>query len=269
MGAPPLMLAARAVRLPDFDRALALAAIALAWGIALVSALGQRDTAFHHHDLSEDFVAPTVGTVLLALLAWQVMTAAMMLPSSLPLVHLFVRVSRGQERPGAARIAFLVGYFAVWTWFAVMALAGNSVLDWLASQSPWLRERPALIGGMVLILAGLFQFSPLKERCLRACRSPFTFLQRHYRRGIGAAWDLGLQHGLFCLGCCWALMLTMFAVGVGNLVWMAALTGVMVIEKTMPWGRRLAPLVGVLLITWGALTIAHPAWLPASMAIRG
>ena len=164
-----------------------------------------------------------------------------MLPSSLPLVHLFVRASRGQDHPGLARVAFFAGYFAVWTWFALMALAGDAALHWLADQTAFLRERPWLIGGAVLLLAGAFQFSALKERCLRQCRLPFNFLQRHYRRGIPAAWDLGLRHGLFCLGCCWALMLTMFAVGVGNLAWMAGLTGVMVVEKTMPWGRRLAP----------------------------
>ncbi|MGH2614669.1 MAG: DUF2182 domain-containing protein, partial [Thermomicrobiales bacterium] len=217
--------------------------------------------SLHHHALVGPSV-PTLGTILLFLVAWQVMTAAMMLPSSLPLVHLFVRASRGQERPRLARAAFLAGYFAVWTWFALMALAGDAALHWFAQQFGWLRDRPWLIGGAVLLVAGAFQFSPLKERCLRECRMPFNFLQRHYRRGIPAAWDLGLQHGLFCLGCCWALMLTMFAVGVGNLVWMAGLTGVMVIEKTMPWGRRLAPAVGALLIVWGVLVLVHPIWLP-------
>ena len=245
------MIAGHGLRFPSLDRALAFGAIALAWVIALLAAVGQRDTPLHHHALAEDARVLQLGTVLLFLVAWQVMTAAMMLPSSLPLAQLFVRASRGQEHARAVVAAFLLGYFAVWTWFALMALSGDAALHWLVAQTAWLSDRPWLIGGTVLLLAGAFQFSPLKERCLRECRMPFTFLRRHYRRGVAAAWDLGLRHGLFCLGCCWALMLTMFAVGVGNLVWMATLTGVMVIEKTLPWGRRLAPAVGVLLIAGG------------------
>ena len=98
-------------------------------------------------------------------------------------------------------------------------------------------------------MAGGFQFSPLKERCLRQCRSPFGFLHRHYRRGVGAAWGLGARHGLFCLGCCWAL------------------TGVMVVEKTARWGRRLGPAVGAALLVWGVLVLAHPGWLPAPLSL--
>src|SRR5690606_29214040 len=115
-------------------------------------------------------------------------------------------------------------------------------------------------GGSVLLLAGGFQFSPLKEQCLSECRSPLGFLRRHYQRGLGAAWALGVRHGLFCLGCCWALMLVMFAVGVGSLVWMVGLTAVMVAEKTTRWGRRLAPVVGVALIALGLLAILRPTW---------
>jgi predicted metal-binding membrane protein len=263
------MIAARPIRLVSPDRALAVVVIALTWSIALVAATTDSDSRLHQHVLVGGHVAPTLGTVALFLVAWQVMTAAMMLPSSLPLVHLFVRASAGQERRDAVRAAFLAGYFSVWTWFALMAMAGVAALHAIAGQITWTRDRPWLIGGVVLLLAGAFQFSPLKERCLRECRMPFSFLQRHYRRGVHAAWDLGLRHGLFCLGCCWALMLTMFAVGVGNLTWMAALTGVMVIEKTMPWGRRLAPAVGALLILWGLLVLAHPEWLPAALSLEG
>ena len=172
-----------------------------------------------------------------------------------------------QAHPRLARLAFVAAYFAVWTGFALVALAGDAGLHRLAHRWPWLHERPWLVGGAVLLLAGGFQFSPLKERCLRQCRSPFGFLQRHYRRGVGAAWALGARHGLFCLGCCWALMLVMVAVGVGHLAWMAGLTGVMVIEKTSRWGRRLAPAVGALLLVWGVLVLAQPGWLPAPLSL--
>jgi predicted metal-binding membrane protein len=200
-------------------------------------------------------------------LAWQVMTAAMMLPSSLPLLRLFARASAGQAHPRLARFAFVAAYFAVWTGFAIVALTGAAGLQRLSHHQPWWHERPWLVGGVVLLLAGGFQFSSLKERCLRQCRSPFGFLRRHYRRGVGAAWELGVRHGLFCLGCCWALMLVMVAVGVGHLAWMAGLTGVMVLEKTWRRGRRLTPVVGAVLLAWGLLVLAHPGWLPAPLGL--
>jgi predicted metal-binding membrane protein len=166
-----------------------------------------------------------------------------------------------------AMAVFLGAYFAVWTGFAVAALAGDAVLHRLVRNWAWLGDRPWLIAGTVLVLAGAFQFSPLKERCLDACRSPVGFLWRYYGHGAGAAWNLGVRHGLFCLGCCWALMLTMFAVGVGSLTWMAGLTGVMLIEKTSTQGRRLVPLVGAALVIWGVLVLMQPDWLPG--ALRG
>lgn len=242
--------------------AFVVGAVAAAWALALaLLAAGQGDL-IAHDALLDERALPTVGAFLLFLLAWQVITAAMMLPSSLPMVQLFARASRGQERPRQALAAFLAAYFAVWTGFAVAALASDAGLHWIVEQWQWLDQRPRLIGGSVLVAAGLFQFSPLKERCLDACRTPMSFIWRYYGRGVGPAWQLGIRHGLFCLGCCWALMLMMFALGIENLVWMAWLTGIMVIEKTMPAGRRLVPVVGVALVVWGALVLLHPAWLP-------
>ena len=249
------------------DGALFGGVVLVAWVLALLAVLADQDALLHHDALIGRSGAASAGALLLFLLAWQVMTAAMMLPSSLPLVRLFTRASAGQAHPRLARMAFVAAYFAVWTGFAMAALAADAGLHQLAHRWPWLDERPWLVGGAVLLLAGGFQFSPLKERCLRQCRSPFCFLSRHYRRGVGAAWGLGVRHGLFCLGCCWALMLVMVAVGVGHLAWMAALTGVMVVEKTSRHGRRLAPLVGVALLVWGVLVLAHPGWLPPVLSL--
>ena len=131
----------------------------------------------------------------------------------------------------------------------------------LVALWPWLAVHSWLIGAVTFFIAGLFQFSPLKGRCLDMCRTPLGFFMRHYRKGIGAAWRLGLQHGSYCLGCCWALMLVMFGVGVGNLAGMTALTGAMVIEKAVPGGKRLSPIIGVVLLLLGALWLAHPLWL--------
>ena len=161
--------------------------------------------------------------------------------------------------PRRALLGYLAAYAAVWTGFALLALLGDTAVHAAVGRSAWLGDRPWLISGLALLGAGAFQFSPLKERCLRECRHPLSFLMHHYRRGLRAAWDLGIRHGLFCLGCCWALMLVMFAVGVGNLAWMAGLTGVMLVEKTARWGRRLVPAVGTALVTGGVLVLLRGA----------
>jgi predicted metal-binding membrane protein len=229
-------------------------------------------TGDHTHHLSHDSVlagrtVPAVSTLLLFLAAWQVMTGAMMLPSSLPLIQMFTGISRKQDRPRLVMAVFIGAYFAVWTGFAFIALAFDGVVHVVVGQWSWLADRPHLIAGSVLVTAGAFQFSKLKERCLDACRSPMGFLYQHYRRGPKGAWNLGLRHGLFCLGCCWALMLVMFAVGIGSLAGMAGLTGVMTIEKAFPWGRRIVPVVGIGLIVWGiALVIATDA-LPSALQV--
>jgi predicted metal-binding membrane protein len=261
------MVVARDARPGLPDGVIFWSVVLAAWALAVVAAVAGWDDRLHHDALAQHGGTPGVGTLLRFLLAWQVMTAAMMLPSSLSLIRLFARASGGQTHPRLVRLVFLAAYFAVWTGFAMLALAGDAALHQLAHGWPWLRHRPWLIGAAVLVLAGAFQFSPLKERCLRQCRSPFGFLRRHYRRGVGAAWELGVRHGLFCLGCCWALMLVMVAVGVGHLALMAGLTGVMVIEKTWRRGRQLAPVVGVVLLAWGALVLAHPSWLPAPLSL--
>jgi predicted metal-binding membrane protein len=249
------------------DGAVLWIVVVAAWVLALLAAIIGWDALLHHDALIGHGAFPAIGTLGVFLLAWQVMTAGMMLPSSLPLMRLFTRASSGQAHPHLARLAFVAAYFAVWTGFAVLALVGDAGLHRLAHRWLWLHDRPWLVGGTVLILAGAFQFSPLKERCLQQCRSPFGFLRRYYHRGVGAAWALGVRHGLFCLGCCWALMLTMFAVGVGHLAWMAGLTGVMVIEKTWRHGRQIAPVVGVVLLVWGVLVLLHPSWLPVPLSL--
>ena len=125
--------------------------------------------------------------------------------------------------------------------------------------SPWLRAHEWAIGGSVLALAGAFQFTPLKDACLDKCRHPAQFLTRYYERGAGAAFRLGARHGAFCVGCCWALMLVMFAAGVASLVWMALLTALMVHEKTRPAGRRAVPVTGVALLGVASIVLLYGA----------
>jgi predicted metal-binding membrane protein len=238
-----------------------LVAIAGAWLLAIAAQSGGMAASLHHDALIDSGI-PYGAALLLFLVAWQAMTAAMMLPSSLPLMKLFATASANQDRPRAAMLAFLGGYALVWSAFGALAFIADIGIHGLVERSEWLRARPWLISGGVLALAGAFQFSSLKDACLHQCRHPGAYLLRFYGRGTGAAFRLGRGHGVFCLGCCWALMLVMFAAGVASLWWMGALTAVMVYEKTAPGGRRAVPVVGVSLLVLAALVLAHPGWAP-------
>ncbi len=201
---------------------------------------------------------PMVGALGIFVLAWELMIAAMMLPSSLPLIRLFRVAAEGQQRPGRATAALIAGYAMVWTAFGVLAFVGDVGLHKLVHAWPWLAAHPQLIAGSVLALAGAFQFSELKERCLTECRHPGSFLVQHYGRGEAAAFRLGRIHGMFCLGCCWALMLVGFAAGVANLWWMAALTALMVFEKTGQGGDRGVAPIGAGLILASVIVLMAP-----------
>lgn len=250
------------------DLLLVWGAVVAAWVITFILiATGGGSYIVDHDDmLGNRHFGPFVTLVLL-LGTWQLMTAAMMLPASLPMIAMFRRVAGRNAHPSRQFGIFMLAYFAIWTGFAVAALAGDAGVHWLNDNVGAIGSRPWLIGGSVLIIAGVFQFSDLKEQCLEACRDPMSFLWQHYISGSRSAWHLGIQHGLFCLGCCWALMLTMFAVGMGNLTWMVALTGIMVMEKVTRYGNRMAVPVGTVLIGWGALVLLHPGWLPDILRI--
>jgi predicted metal-binding membrane protein len=241
-----------------------VAAIAAAWALALAAQAAGSGAALHHDALLEGDL-PRLAAVLLFLAAWQVMVAATMLPASLPLVRHFAAAAGDQERPRAALGAFLAGYALVWGLFGTLAFAADAALHELVHRSTWLSSHQEVIGGAVLIAAGAFQFTNLKERCLRVCRHPAGFMLRFYERGAGGGFRLGRRHGAFCLGCCWALMLVMFAAGMASLWWMAALAALMVVEKGTSWGPRTVPVTGVALIALGAAVLAQPAWLPGAL----
>jgi predicted metal-binding membrane protein len=228
-----------------------LAAVAAAWGAAVTLEASGIAGALHHDSLLEG--GPGLGpALLLFLVGWQVMVAAMMLPSSLPLVRMFAATSAGAPDRGRALAALVGAYALVWSAFGLVAFLGDAGLHALVAASPWMAANDWVIAPSVLLLAGAFQFTPLKDACLRACRHPASFLRRHYRRGPGGAFSLGARHGLFCVGCCWALMLVMFAAGAVSLIWMALLTALMVHEKTRPSGARTVPLTGTVLLAAGS-----------------
>jgi predicted metal-binding membrane protein len=236
--------------------------IGLAWLLAIGAELTGQAQWVHHHHLVVDGLA-VWASLALFLVAWQVHIAAMMLPSTLPMVGLFNRASAGQRHPRLARIGFLGGYLVVWTLFGIAALLGDALLKYAMLYWHWLMQRPEWLAGAVLVLAGAFQFSSLKERCLDKCRQPRAFLLNHYRQGMAGGFALGARHGLFCLGCCWALMLVMFVVGIANLAWMAPLAALMLVEKIARHGRRIVRPTGAVLMLVGLLVMLDPAWLPS------
>ena len=193
---------------------------------------------------------PGGGATLSALFfvgGWVLMLAAMMLPTTLPLLEIFRRLTAGRADRRQLMALVIVGYLAVWMVFGVIAHLADWAVLLLVQQSDWLVANGWAIAAIILAGAELYQFSALKYRCLDECRSPFGFVIEHWR-GSREKWQsllLGIRHGAFCVGCCWCLMLLMFFVGTGSIGWMLALGAVMAAEKNMPGGRRLAAPVGV------------------------
>jgi len=190
-------------------------------------------------------------------LAWVLMIAAMMLPTVLPLLGLFRRIVRGRDDAGALVAAVTLGYVCAWIAFGVVAHGLDAIVRALATTSDWFLLHGDRVAAAVLVGAGLFQFSALKYRCLEQCHTPYAFVTSrwHGRAPLREALRLGVDHGLFCVGCCWALMLVMFVVGVGSIGWMLALAAVMAAEKNLAWGARLSAPLGVVLVAWGVALV--------------
>jgi predicted metal-binding membrane protein len=186
-------------------------------------------------------------------LAWLLMIAAMMLPTTLPLLALFRRIVAGRSDVGALVAWVAVGYAVAWLGFGVVAYGIDAALRAAVAQSGWLVAHGWVAGSVVIAGAGAFQFSALKYRCLERCRTPFGFVSAHWhgRNPRRESFALGLAHGLFCVGCCWALMLVTFVVGMGSIGWMLVLAAAMAAEKNLPWGARLRTPLGVALLAFG------------------
>jgi predicted metal-binding membrane protein len=237
-----------------------LAGIAAAWAAAIAAQFAGVAALANHDALLTGDRPPLALAVLIAILAWQVMIAAMMLPSSLPLVRLYSRATERAPQRGRSMAAFIGGYALIWSAFGAAAFGADASLHAAVNASPWLSDHDWWIGGAVLALAGAFQFTSLKDACLDKCRHPAQFLTRYYERGPGGGFRLGARHGAFCVGCCWALMLVMFAAGVASLIWMALLTALMVHEKTRPMGAKAVPVSGVALLGAASIVLMYSAY---------
>ncbi|MEP6721171.1 MAG: DUF2182 domain-containing protein [Variovorax sp.] len=242
------------------ERLLVLAALALvvvvSWGHLLTGAGMQHEMGGTLMPMSS---GPwTLGHVLVVVVMWIAMMAAMMLPSATPMVLFHAAIAR-QRRAGSAPAgtssgAFVLGYLAIWVLFSIAATALQYALERLALLSPMMQTTSIFLAGAILVAAGVYQWTPLKRDCLQRCRSPLAFVMAHWRDGASGAFAMGARHGAVCLGCCWLLMLLLFIGGVMNLSWIAGIAVFVAVEKLVPAGHRVSRAAGVLLVAWGLAT---------------
>ena len=246
------------LRAPRRDQAilggLLVALAASAW-VALAVWGASPYGRYLHHDGG---VGPLPLEAMLFAAGWVLMIVAMMLPSSVPLVVTFGMLVRRRRRPGLLVVLLLLGYLAVWGAFGLAAWVLDRGIHAAVNALPWLAAHPQLIMGATLLGAGLWQFSPLRDRCLEECRSPLGFVMNRWR-GVSErreAVAMGIAHGAFCVGCCWSLMLVMFGVGLANVAAMLALGALTAVEKNLPQGRRLTHPLGVVLVLAAVYAVA-------------
>jgi predicted metal-binding membrane protein len=195
---------------------------------------------------------------------WTVMMIGMMTPSVAPMILIYARVGRQavlDGHPFAASGWFASGYLIAWAGFSLAATSAQWALERAALLTPMMASASNVLGGIVLIAAGIYQWTPVKEACLSYCQAPLTFIMRHggFRREPTGALALGFRHGLYCIGCCWALMLLLFVGGIMNLFWIAALAILVLLEKVIPAGRIIARLAGGLFVLAGGWMLIQNA----------
>ena len=250
------------------DRAIVIAALTaitlLAWGytiwLANNMALGGMPMSAEPDMgamLAPAFKPWTPADFVVMYVMWAVMMVGMMTPSAAPMILIYARVGRQaalQGKPLAATSFFAGGYLLAWTAFSFFATIDQWLLERTALLTPMMATASDVAGGLVLVAAGVFQWTPAKDACLKHCRAPLSFIQQRggFRRDSWGSLFVGFHHGLFCIGCCWALMTLLFVGGVMNIVWIAGLTIFVLLEKVLPLGRVITRGAGAGLMVWGA-----------------
>ena len=243
------------------DRYIVLAGLAaitlLAWAYLVYLARGMADMGEID---AMTMAGANVGvgwdstSILLTFLMWAVMMVGMMVPSAAPMILAFANINRRRREQGNPYVptgVFLSGYLLVWVGFSMAATLAQIGFSLALLLSPMMASANPVFGGVLLLVAGAFQLSPLKTACLRHCRTPMGFITNDWREGgKGALW-MGIHHGSYCLGCCWALMGLLFLLGVMNLLWIAALAALVLVEKVVPAGVWVGRAAGVGLLAWG------------------
>jgi predicted metal-binding membrane protein len=200
--------------------------------------------------MSPDFIPWSAGHFAFMLAMWVVMMIGMMTPSVAPMVLLYVEIGRqgaARGQPFASAGWFVAGYLLSWIAFAAFATLAQWLLEWRAIVTPMMAGTGEVLGGIALLAAGIYQWLPIKQSCLSQCRAPLSFVQRHggFQASARGSLRLGVLHGLYCIGCCWVLMLLLFAFGVMNLLWIAGLMLFVLLEKVVPWSRALSRVSGL------------------------
>ncbi len=239
------------------DRNIILASLA---GVTLLAWLYMYAMAAPFGAVTAEFLcAPRSGSwgpgdILTSLAMWNIMMVGMMIPTASPMILMFAttnRRQRGQSGPYVPTFFFVSGYVLIWAVYSIAGTAAQWGLQEAALLSPLVLQVTPQLGAVLLIVAGLFQFTSLKHNCLTHCRTPMAFLNSEWREGAGGAMWMGLKHGSYCVGCCWAIMLLMFVAGLMNLVWTAFLAAFMLLEKIAPAGDKLGRIAGVLAVGAG------------------
>jgi len=236
----------------------------------MLSALAWALLIWQSSTMSHQAMGLTMGmSALLFMAIWIVMMVAMMFPTAAPMILMFSNISASkqkQERPFIPTWIFVSAYLLIWSLCGGVAYSLAIGIEQLAAQSIWLMENAARLGGVVLVVAGLYQLSPLKDICLAKCRTPFQFILSSWHDGYGGALRMGLEHGAYCLGCCWLLFVILFPLGIMNIAVMALLTVLIFAEKALPIGRQISKLAGGGLIVYGVIVLFLPMALPMGMS---
>ncbi|MCF7984057.1 MAG: DUF2182 domain-containing protein [Thiohalocapsa sp.] len=241
-------------------------------GIALVGWAYMAYMAWAMANMDKvDMWMPPMGDVawsardfIMLFVMWAIMMVAMMTPSILPMVSMFATLNRNRRarrQSYTPTFIFVVGYLVAWSGFSVLATVAQWPLHTAGLLNPMMNSRSYLMSGAVLMVAGIYQWTPLKNACLTSCRSPLGFLLTEWREGTGGALMMGIRHGIYCVGCCWALMLVLFGVGVMNMLWVLLITAFVVLEKILPAPAVLRAVSGLGLVVWGGYWV----WLYFSL----
>jgi predicted metal-binding membrane protein len=248
-------------RLPLRDRLAILTGLlgltALAWVYLVVMARGMSTMPMGEMMQLHPW---SLADFAMMLAMWVVMMIGMMLPSAVPMTLIYAAIGRKAAREGtpiAPTAAFVSGYVAMWSLFSVGATLAQWGLERAALLSPMLVSTSPALGGGLLVVVGLYQWTPYKDACLQHCRAPAQFISEHWRSGAAGAWRMGLEHGAYCLGCCWLLMALLFVGGVMNLLWIALITLFVLLEKILPLGAAGGRLAGGAMIAAGVFAIYH------------
>jgi predicted metal-binding membrane protein len=236
-----------------------LAIILLAWVYLVTISKGMGVANMGMGNTMPTMQTWKLSDILLTFVMWSVMMVAMMIPSAAPVVTTYTRLAKQQDLSKTSLSStgfFLLGYIAIWTGFSLAMTGAQWILHTSALLSPQLSSASPILGGVLLVVAGIYQVTPLKETCLTHCRTPLGYLLSSWRDGSYGAFQMGARHGIYCLGCCWMIMALLFVGGVMNLLWVAILAFYILIEKVTPAGNWINRVTGIVSIGFGIWILA-------------